>query len=102
MVLWELFHTFFYMGFFSFGGGYAMTPFIEAAVTKYGWMSSEQLTNIIAIAGMSPRASAGQARVQPRGFRPRTHAIRQPPGSPGSARICRSVPRWKTQAGESG
>jgi chromate transporter len=54
MVLWELFHTFFFMGFVSFGGGYAMMPLIDAAVTKYGWMSSEQLTNMIAIAGMAP------------------------------------------------
>lgn len=54
MVLWELFHTFFLMGFVSFGGGYAMLPIMENAVTEYGWMSAEKLTNIIAIAGMSP------------------------------------------------
>ncbi|MCH6265021.1 chromate transporter [Neobacillus citreus] len=54
MVLWELFHTFFIMGFISFGGGYAMIPFIEAAVSEYGWMSAERLTNMIAVAGMSP------------------------------------------------
>ncbi|SDM63097.1 chromate transporter [Bacillus sp. OK048] len=54
MVLWELFQTFFLMGFVSFGGGYAMIPIIETAVTAYGWMPAEQLTNMIAIAGMSP------------------------------------------------
>jgi chromate transporter len=54
MVLWELFQTFFLMGFVSFGGGYAMIPIIDAAVSKYGWMSAEQLTNMIAIAGMAP------------------------------------------------
>lgn len=58
MVLLELFQTFFIMGFVSFGGGYAMIPIIESAVTEYGWMSSEQLTNIIAIAGMSPGPAA--------------------------------------------
>lgn len=63
MVLWELFRTFFYMGFFSFGGGYAMMPFIEAAVTKYSWMSSEQLTNMIAIAGMSPGPIAANSAI---------------------------------------
>jgi chromate transporter len=63
MVLWELFHTFFFMGFFSFGGGYAMMPFIDAAVTKYGWMSSEQLTNMIAIAGMSPGPIAANSAI---------------------------------------
>jgi chromate transporter len=54
MVLCELFYTFFLMGFFSFGGGYAMMPIIETAVSNYGWMSSEGLTHVIAIAGMSP------------------------------------------------
>ena len=54
MVLWELFQTFFLMGFVSYGGGYAMIPIIETAVTAYGWMPAEQLTNMIAIAGMSP------------------------------------------------
>ncbi|WHY00172.1 chromate transporter [Neobacillus sp. DY30] len=63
MVLWELFRTFFFMGFFSFGGGYAMMPFINAAVTKYGWMSSEQLTNMIAIAGMSPGPIAANSAI---------------------------------------
>jgi chromate transporter len=42
------------MGFVSFGGGYAMIPIIETAVTEYGWMSTQQLTDMIAIAGMSP------------------------------------------------
>ena len=54
MVLWELFKTFFLMGFVSFGGGYAMIPFIKTASMEYGWMSAEQLTNIIAAAGISP------------------------------------------------
>lgn len=42
------------MGFVSFGGGYAMIPIIKAAVTQYGWITTERLTNMIAIAGMSP------------------------------------------------
>jgi chromate transporter len=63
MVLWELFQTFFIMGFVSFGGGYAMIPIIESAVTEYGWMSSEQLTNIIAIAGMSPGPVAANSAI---------------------------------------
>lgn len=58
MVLWELFHTFFFMGFVSFGGGYAMMPIIDATITKYGWMPSEQLANLVAIAGMSPGSIA--------------------------------------------
>jgi chromate transporter len=63
MVLWELFQTFFLMGFVSFGGGYAMMPFIESAATEYGWMSAESLTNMIAIAGMSPGPIAANSAI---------------------------------------
>jgi chromate transporter len=63
MVLWELFKTFFLMGFVSFGGGYAMIPIIESAVTEYGWMSAERLTNMIAIAGMSPGPIAANSAI---------------------------------------
>ncbi|WP_251548666.1 chromate transporter [Neobacillus muris] len=63
MVLWELFHTFFMLGFVSFGGGYAMIPLIETAATKYGWMTTEQLTNMVAIAGMSPGPIAANSAI---------------------------------------
>jgi chromate transporter len=51
------------MGFVSFGGGYAMIPIIEAAVTKYGWMSVERFTDMIAIAGMSPGPIAANSAI---------------------------------------
>ncbi|MDR7076888.1 chromate transporter [Neobacillus niacini] len=63
MVLWELFKTFFITGFVSFGGGYAMIPIIEKAVTEYGWISAERLTNMIAIAGMSPGPIAANSAI---------------------------------------
>ncbi|MEH7179782.1 chromate transporter [Neobacillus vireti] len=63
MVLWELFKTFFITGFVSFGGGYAMIPIIEKAVTEYGWMSAEKLTNMFAIAGMSPGPIAANSAI---------------------------------------
>src|SRR3954453_164633 len=63
MVLWELFKTFFITGFVSFGGGYAMIPIIENAVTEYGWISAERLTNMIAIAGMSPGPVAANSAI---------------------------------------
>lgn len=63
MLLWELFHTFFIMGFVSFGGGYAMIPIIEKAAANYGWMSAEQMTNLIAIAGMSPGPIAANSAI---------------------------------------
>lgn len=53
-MLWLLFKTFFITGLVSFGGGYAIIPVIEAEVVKYGWMSTQKFTDIIAIAGMSP------------------------------------------------
>lgn len=54
MLLWELFITFLMIGFISFGGGYAMIPVIELEVTKHGWMTTQEFTDVIAIAGMSP------------------------------------------------
>lgn len=53
-MIWLLFKTFFITGLVSFGGGYAIVPVIEAEVVKYGWMSTQKFTDIIAIAGMSP------------------------------------------------
>lgn len=54
MELWELFSTFFIIGFVSFGGGYAMIPVIESEVSQHGWMTTQEFTDIIAISGMSP------------------------------------------------
>jgi chromate transporter len=54
MVLLELFWTFLLIGFVSFGGGYAMIPIIEMEVLKHSWMTTQQFTDVIAIAGMSP------------------------------------------------
>lgn len=54
MLLMELFTTFLMIGFVSFGGGYAMIPVIESEVTVHGWMTTQQFTDVIAIAGMSP------------------------------------------------
>ncbi len=53
-MLIQLFLTFFMIGFISFGGGYAIIPVIEMEVTKNGWMTTQQFTDVIAIAGMSP------------------------------------------------
>ena len=51
----ELFLTFFKIGLFTFGGGYAMIPLIEKeAVEKKKWLSSEELLDVIAIAESTP------------------------------------------------
>ena len=63
MVLWELFRTFFVIGSVSFGGGYAMIPIIEAEVLQHGWMTTQQFTDVIAIAGMSPGPIAANSAI---------------------------------------
>jgi chromate transporter len=51
---WDLFITFFKIGAVSFGGGYAMIPIIDYEVQKHGWLTLQQFTDVIAVAGMSP------------------------------------------------
>jgi len=52
--LWEIFITFLMVGAVSFGGGYAMVPVIEREAIGHGWMTLQQFTDTIAVAGMSP------------------------------------------------
>jgi len=54
-LLFELFKTFFKIGAFTFGGGYAMIPFIQReTVEKHGWISDDDILEIIAIAESTP------------------------------------------------
>ena len=53
--LWALFCTFFKIGAFTFGGGYAMIPLIQKeAVEKKGWVTDDDILEIIAIAESTP------------------------------------------------
>lgn len=53
--MWELFKTFFHIGLFTFGGGYAMIPLIEQKVVdEKQWISRESLLDLIAIAQSCP------------------------------------------------
>ena len=53
--LLTLFLTFFKIGAFTFGGGYAMIPLIQKeAVEKHKWISDEDILDIIAIAESTP------------------------------------------------
>ena len=54
MILWELFRTFFKIGAFTFGGGYAMLPLIQAEVEAHGWMTTAELVNFIAVSESTP------------------------------------------------
>ena len=53
MVLLELFWSFLLIGFGSFGG-LSMIPQISNEVIRHGWMTAEQVTDIVAIAEMTP------------------------------------------------
>jgi chromate transporter len=51
----KLFSTFFKIGAFTLGGGYAMIPIIEAEVVdKHRWISKEEFLDLIAIAQSCP------------------------------------------------
>lgn len=54
MVFINLFEVFFRIGLVSFGGGYAMIPVIENAITQRGWLSSQEFCNLIAISEVTP------------------------------------------------
>ena len=53
--MWQLFVTFFKIGAFTFGGGYAMIPLIQKeAVEKKKWVTDDDILEIIAIAESTP------------------------------------------------
>lgn len=49
-----LFLTFFKIGAFTFGGGYAMLPLIQEEVLRHGWVGEADLINFIAISESTP------------------------------------------------
>ncbi|MBE7708195.1 MAG: chromate transporter [Cyanobacteria bacterium SIG27] len=49
-----LFFEFIKVGLFTFGGGYASLPFLYQMIENYNWFSSFELTQMIAIAGITP------------------------------------------------
>ncbi|MBR5870887.1 MAG: chromate transporter [Clostridia bacterium] len=54
MIFIELFYTFFLIGAFTFGGGYAMLPLIQAEVERKGWLPTEDIVNFIAVSESTP------------------------------------------------
>ena len=54
-MLWQLFLTFFKIGLFTFGGGYAMIAQIrEIAVEKKEWLDDDELLQVIVVAESTP------------------------------------------------
>ena len=54
MIYLTLFLTFFEIGAVSFGGGLGMISLIREKVLSFGWMTEEELLNIIAVAESTP------------------------------------------------
>ncbi|MBR1754415.1 chromate transporter [bacterium] len=54
MILFYLISEFFKIGLFSIGGGYATIPFLFGLINDYGWYTTDQLTNMIAISMLTP------------------------------------------------
>ena len=53
--LWQVFATFFKIGAFTFGGGYAMIPLIQReTVENHKWVTEDDILEIIAIAESTP------------------------------------------------
>ena len=55
MIYLQLFYTFFNIGLFGFGGGYAMLSLIQGeVVTRYNWLTPQEFTDIVAVSQMTP------------------------------------------------
>lgn len=52
--LFSIFSVFAKIGAFTIGGGYAMIPIIQNEIIKRGWLSEEELPDIIALAQSAP------------------------------------------------
>ena len=54
MIYLELLLTFLKIGAFTFGGGYAMLPLIQAEVKSHGWLDTAELVDFIAVSESTP------------------------------------------------
>lgn len=54
MIYLTLFLTFFEIGLFTFGGGYAMISLVREKALSLGWLTEEELLNMIAVSESTP------------------------------------------------
>ncbi|MBQ8174916.1 MAG: chromate transporter [Clostridia bacterium] len=54
MIYLELFLTFLQIGAVSFGGGYAMISMVREKVMSHGWLTEEEILNVIAVSESTP------------------------------------------------
>lgn len=52
--LWHIFGVFFKIGAFTIGGGYMMVPAIQDELSRRGWISEDELPDIVALAQSAP------------------------------------------------
>ena len=71
MIFLQMFLTYFQIGLFSFGGGYAAMPLIQSLVVDgKGWLTMAEYTDLLTIAEMTP----GPIAVNSATFVDRMHA----------------------------
>lgn len=54
MIYLELFWTFFKIGAFTIGGGYAMLPLIQEQIIEHGWLEPQLIVDFIAVSESTP------------------------------------------------
>ena len=54
MIYLRLIWSYLKIGFFGFGGGYAMLALIENEIVTPGWISEKTFTDIVAVSQMTP------------------------------------------------
>lgn len=54
MIYLRLIWSYLKIGFFGFGGGYAMLALIENEIVGPGWITERMFTDIVAISQMTP------------------------------------------------
>ena len=54
MLYLKLFLTFFEIGLFTFGGGYAMISLVREKVVMLGWLTEQEVINLVAVSESTP------------------------------------------------
>ena len=55
MIYFQLLYTFFKIGLFSFGGGYAILSLIQKDVVEnFGWITTSEFTEVVALSQVTP------------------------------------------------
>ena len=55
MILWQLFLSYLKIGFFGFGGGYAMLSLIQnEIVVRHAWITGSEFADIVALSQITP------------------------------------------------